>query len=151
MRTIEGARQLAASLVVAALAGCSSTPTATTSQSSSSSAPAGATVIKIGIDLPVSGADASTGIPTRNGAVQAIEEADAQGRAGRFHVRRPTISTTRCKASTIRRRARRNVARSSPTRVLAMIGPFNSSVARPRFRSPTTRARADQPSATNPA
>ena len=40
------------------------------------------TTLKIGIDLPTSGADASNGIPTRNGAVLAIEEANSKGLPG---------------------------------------------------------------------
>ncbi|MEO5953613.1 MAG: ABC transporter substrate-binding protein, partial [Chloroflexia bacterium] len=35
--------------------------------------------IKIGIDLPTSGADASSGVPARNGAELAIEQANAKG------------------------------------------------------------------------
>ena len=59
-------------LAAATLAACSG----------SGAGSAGGDTIKIGVDLPVSGADASIGIPTQNGAVQAIEEANAAGFAG---------------------------------------------------------------------
>ena len=36
------------------------------------------------IDLPLSGGDAAQGIPTRNGAVLAVEEANAKGVPGGF-------------------------------------------------------------------
>jgi len=53
-----------------------------TTSSSSSSSGATSGTIKIGVDLPVSGADASIGIPTQNGAVLAVEEANKNGFAG---------------------------------------------------------------------
>ena len=60
-----------ACIVPMMIAGCGShgTPGQTTVRSSADK------TIEIGIDLPVSGADASTGVPTRNGAVEAIEAA----------------------------------------------------------------------------
>src|ERR1700744_3823485 len=38
--------------------------------------------LRIGVDFPVSGADAAIGVPTQNGAVLAIEEANKRGFAG---------------------------------------------------------------------
>jgi len=151
MRTIEGARQLAASLVVAALAGCSSTPTATTSQSSSSSAP-GATVIKIGIDLPVSGADASTGIPARNGAVQAIEEADEKGAPAGFTFAAYDLDDAVQGVHDPAQGAQNTRVFVSDPAVLAMIGPFNSSVARAEIPITNDAGLAEiSASATNPS
>jgi len=92
MRLSPISRAVGAAVLVAMLAACtnnsSSTTSTTTSGStgSSTSAPSSgggsAQTIKIGIDLPVSGADASIGIPTQNGAVLAIEEANKNGFAG---------------------------------------------------------------------
>ncbi|MBF6613922.1 MAG: branched-chain amino acid ABC transporter substrate-binding protein, partial [Chloroflexi bacterium] len=45
----------------------------------STSAPASGDVVKIAVDLPASGADATDGIPTRNGMQLAIDEANAKG------------------------------------------------------------------------
>ena len=71
--------RLSAAVVLGALA-ASATPFALRAPASAQ----GAQVIKIGIDLPVSGGDAAQGIPTRNGAVLAIEEANARHALGSF-------------------------------------------------------------------
>src|SRR6202011_630321 len=74
MRQSPVSRSLAALALGALLAGCNSSTT-------SSSGASGGTV-KVGVDLPVSGADASIGLPTQNGAVLAVEEANKNGFAG---------------------------------------------------------------------
>ena len=119
-------------------AGCSSNSSTSTSQSeatagasaSSTTQTSADKVIRIGIDLPVSGADASTGIPTQNGAVLAIEEANSKGLPGGFKlvpnalddaqqgVHDPALGAQNVKTFI-----------ADPT-VLAMIGPFNSNVAK---------------------
>ena len=71
-------RAAAAFALAAVLAACNSS--SSTSSSSSSGATGG--TVKIGVDLPVSGADASIGIPTQNGVVLAVEEANKNGFAG---------------------------------------------------------------------
>src|ERR1700736_181841 len=50
----------------------------TGSTSSSGQNAASGTVIKIGADLPVSGADASDGVPTKNGVLLAVQDANDQ-------------------------------------------------------------------------
>jgi branched-chain amino acid transport system substrate-binding protein len=90
---------------------------------------AGETTIKIGIDLPVSGADASTGIPTRNGAVQAIEEANAHAPAG-FKFSAYDLDDAVQGAHDPAQGAQNTKAFISDAAVLAMIGPFNSNVAK---------------------
>ncbi len=59
------------------------TPTAmaaaTTGTAPTAGTSGGSNIIKIGIDLPVSGGDASVGIPTRNGMQLAIDQANAKG------------------------------------------------------------------------
>jgi branched-chain amino acid transport system substrate-binding protein len=123
MRYSNFARFAVVALGLAVLAGCSST--STTSQSSSGAG----TIIKIGIDLPVSGADASTGIPTRNGAVEAIEDASAKAPAG-FSFAAYDLDDAVQGAHDPAQGAQNVRAFISDAAVLAMIGPFNSSVAR---------------------
>ena len=132
MQTIAATSRLAALAALVGLVGCSGTTTTTTSQSSSGSASAvaGATVIKIGIDMPVSGADASTGIPTRNGAVQAIEEADRKGAPAGFTFVAYDLDDAVQGVHDPAQGAQNTRAFVSDDAVLAMIGPFNSSVAR---------------------
>ena len=79
--------------------------------------------------MPVSGADASTGIPTRNGAVLAIEEADAAGVPGGYRFAAYDLDDAP-QGTHDPAQGAQNVRQfvADPT-VLAMIGPFNSSVA----------------------
>ncbi|MBV9440713.1 MAG: branched-chain amino acid ABC transporter substrate-binding protein [Candidatus Eremiobacteraeota bacterium] len=84
--------------------------------------------VKIGVDLPTSGADATNGIPTRNGVILAIEQANAKHPPVRFDasslddavqgVHDPAQGAQNVKTF---------IADAS---VLGMIGPFNSNVAK---------------------
>lgn len=121
-------RVAAVIVAVAFVAGCSSSTTSS-SQSTSSSAPAGGKTIKIGIDLPVSGADASTGIPTRNGAVLAIEEAGAAAVPGGYTFAAYDLDDAPQGAHDPAQGAQNVRQFVSDAAVLAMIGPFNSNVA----------------------
>jgi branched-chain amino acid transport system substrate-binding protein len=89
-----------------------------------------ATVIKIGIDLPISGADASIGIPTENGAILAIEQANAKHVAGPNVVFQPYVLDDAVQGKHDPAQGAQNVKTfiADPA-VLAMIGPFNSNVA----------------------
>src|SRR5476651_2720120 len=111
--------RILALLVAAALAGCSN--------SSNSS---GGETIKIGVDLPVSGADASIGIPTQNGAVYAIEEANMAGFAGgKFKLAASLLDDAvqgKHDPAAGAQNVKTFIADSS---VLGMVGPFNSNVA----------------------
>jgi branched-chain amino acid transport system substrate-binding protein len=93
--------------------------------------PAGAAggVVKIGIDLPISGADASIGIPTQNGALLAIEQANAKHAGGTFTFQ-PVVLDDAVQGKHDPAQGAQNVKTfiADPT-VLAMIGPFNSNVA----------------------
>jgi len=153
MRTIGGVNRAVALVALAGLAGCQAAPTATTSQASSGSAsPAAAvTTIKIGIDLPVSGADASTGIPTRSGAVQAIEETDAAGAPAGFTFAAYDLDDAVQGAHDPAQGAQNTRAFVSDDAVLAMVGPFNSSVAKAEIPITNDAGLAQiSPSATNP-
>ncbi len=127
--------RLCAALVVMTLgASCSSS---TTSQSSSSGASpaasaggaAGGAVIKIGVDLPLSGGDASNGIPTRNGVVLAVEEANKAGVPGGFTFAVDDLDDAVAGAHDPAQGAQNVKNFVSDSAVLAMVGPFNSSVA----------------------
>ena len=128
------AKLSAAALCGLLAAGCSSTSTSTTQSSSGTSSTAAdasaGNAIKIGIDMPVSGADASTGIPTRNGAVQAIEEANAKGLPGGFKLVGYDLDDAVQGAHDPAQGAQNTKQFVSDAAVLAMIGPFNSSVAK---------------------
>lgn len=122
MRLCSGLGLPLAVFLSASLAACSAPKSAQTSQASSD-----ATDVKIGIDLPVSGADASTGIPTRNGAVLAIEEANRAGGGINFVAfdLDDAVGGTHDPGQ-----GAQNVKQFvSDASVLAMVGPFNSNVA----------------------
>ncbi len=123
MHGIRSSCALVAALFAASLVACSSSRTANGGGSSAN----GKTVAKIGIDLPVSGADASTGIPTRNGAILAIEEANRAGTGLQFAAfdLDDAVGGAHDPGQGAQN-VRQFVADAS---VLAMIGPFNSNVA----------------------
>ncbi|MBD5633560.1 MAG: branched-chain amino acid ABC transporter substrate-binding protein [Candidatus Eremiobacteraeota bacterium] len=124
-----GFARLAVLTAVAFSTACSSSsPTSSSSQSTSdSSAPASLTV-KIGIDLPLSGADAANGIPTRDGAVQAIEDANAKGTHGITFVAYDLDDAVQG-AHDPAQGAQNVKSFVADDAVLGMVGPFNSSVA----------------------
>jgi len=136
MRLGNAAVRVVAGFSIAVLtAACSSS--STTSQSStaaatdSSGGSAGAgTPIKIGIDLPISGGDASTGIPTDNGAKLAISEADKAGVPGGFAFVADDIDDAVQGTHDPAQGAQNTKTFISDSAVLAMIGPFNSNVAK---------------------
>jgi branched-chain amino acid transport system substrate-binding protein len=87
--------------------------------------------VKIGIDLPVSGADASTGVPTENGAVLAIEEADKRGFAGGAYKLEASLLDDAVQGKHDPAAGAQNVKTFiADSAVLAMVGPFNSNVAK---------------------
>jgi branched-chain amino acid transport system substrate-binding protein len=131
MRLGNAAVRALAGLTIAVLtAGCTSS--STTSQSSSATATGSAasgTAIKIGIELPLSGGDASNGIPTRNGAVLAIEEANKAGVPGGFSFVSDDLDDAVQGAHDPAQGAQNTKNFISDDAVLAMLGPFNSNVA----------------------
>jgi len=117
-------------VLAAILAACSSPSPTTSSSSGTSSAPSGDT-IKIGVDLPVSGADASIGIPTQNGAVMAIEEANKNGfGGGKFKLEAALLDDAVQGKHDPAAGAQNVKTFISDSDVLGMIGPFNSNVAK---------------------
>jgi branched-chain amino acid transport system substrate-binding protein len=111
--------RLLALLAAAVLAACSNSSTG-----------GGSDTIKIGVDLPVSGADASIGIPTQNGAVMAIEEANKAGFAGgKFKLAASLLDDAVQGVHDPAAGAQNVKTFISDTSVLGMVGPFNSNVA----------------------
>jgi branched-chain amino acid transport system substrate-binding protein len=121
---------------LSALVGCTSSSSTSTTQSEATASASGSgaqpagTTIKIGIDLPVSGADASTGIPTQNGAILAIEEANAKGLPGGFKLSADALDDAVQGVHDPAQGAQNTKTFIADPGVLAMIGPFNSNVAK---------------------
>jgi len=116
---------VACALAVAPCAGCKASHHAATS--AATIAPVG--TIRIGIDLPVSGADASIGIPTQNGAVLAIEQADARGLPGGFRIAAEPLDDAVDGVHDPAQGAENVKSFISDPAVLGIIGPYNSNVA----------------------
>jgi len=121
MRSIRPGSALPTALVlVIALAACSSP----------ASAPAGNT-IKIGIDLPLSGADAAVGQPIDNGAILAVEQANAAGfDGGTFKVDADSLDDTTQGLHDPAQGAQNVKTLIGDPAVLAIVGPYNSNVAK---------------------
>jgi branched-chain amino acid transport system substrate-binding protein len=87
--------------------------------------------IKIGVDLPVSGADAAIGIPTQNGVVLAIEAANARKFAGGAYKLEASLLDDAVEGKHDPAAGAQNVKTFiADAAVLAMVGPFNSNVAK---------------------
>jgi len=127
-------RSLGSLALVAMLSACGTSTSTTTSSSgttSASSAPAGGpTTVAIGVDMPLSGDDASIGVPTKNGVLLAIEEANkAKALPDGFTLVDKTLDDAvqgKHDPAAGAQNVKTFIADSS---VLAMVGPFNSNVA----------------------
>jgi branched-chain amino acid transport system substrate-binding protein len=87
--------------------------------------------LSIGVDLPVSGADAAIGVPTQNGAVLAIEEANKHGFAGGTWKLASSLLDDAVQGKHDPAAGAQNVKTFiADSSVMAMIGPFNSNVAK---------------------
>jgi len=119
-----------AAVLVLALAACSSNG-AGSSGAASPAASGSRGTITIGIDLPLSGADASDGRPTANGAILAIEQANAHGFAhGAFTLEADLLDDAVQGKHDPAAGAQNVKTFIADASVLAMIGPFNSNVAK---------------------
>jgi branched-chain amino acid transport system substrate-binding protein len=123
---------LVVALLVAACSNTSSTTTTTTTSGASAAPAAGSGgTLKVGVDLPVSGADAAIGIPTQNGAVLAVEEANANGFAGGVYKLDTSLLDDAVQGKHDPAAGAQNVKTFiADSAVLGMIGPFNSNVAK---------------------
>jgi branched-chain amino acid transport system substrate-binding protein len=87
--------------------------------------------LRIGVDLPVSGADAAIGVPTQNGAVLAIEDANKHGFAAGAWKLDASLLDDAVQGKHDPAAGAQNVKTFiSDSSVMAMIGPFNSNVAK---------------------
>ncbi|GAC1415549.1 MAG: ABC transporter substrate-binding protein [Candidatus Velthaea sp.] len=124
--------RLLALFCAAALAACSSSTTSGSSSSATSTdAPAASgDTLKIGVDFPVSGADASDGLPAQNGAVLAVEEANKAGFAGGKFKLATSLLDDAVQGKHDPAQGAQNVKTFiADGSVMAMVGPFNSNVA----------------------
>ncbi len=87
-------------------------------------------VIKIGISLPVSGAETTQGVPTRNGAVLAIEEANAAAVPGGFKFAAFDLDDAVQGVHDPAQGAQNVKTFVADAAVVGMVGPFNSNVAK---------------------
>ncbi len=86
--------------------------------------------IKIGIDLPVSGGDAASNIPTENGALLAIEEANAKGLPHGYKIVASILDDAVQGKHDPAQGAQNVRTFISDPDVLAFVGPGNSNVAK---------------------
>ena len=117
-----------AAVLVLALVACSANGGGSSGASPGAS---GGGTIAIGIDLPLSGADASDGRPTANGAILAIEQANAHGFAHGAYTLKAELLDDAVQGKHDPAAGAQNVKTfiADPS-VLAMVGPFNSNVAK---------------------
>jgi branched-chain amino acid transport system substrate-binding protein len=139
MRLSVVTRACFAGALVALVSACSSSTTSTSSTAASSApassaaAPAAGSggTIKIGVDLPVSGADASDGVPTSNGVTLAIDQANKNGfTGGVFKLEGDLLDDTVQGKHDPAAGAQNVKTFIADSAVLAMVGPFNSNVAK---------------------
>ncbi len=110
-----------AAALVAGIAGCSS---------SSGTGGAGGNVIKIGIDLPLSGADASIGVPTQYGAQLAVKQANANNAIPGFSIEADVLDDAVNGVHDPAQGAKNIQSFAADNAVVGVVGPFNSNVAR---------------------
>jgi len=94
------------------------------------SASAAGQTYKIGIDLPTSGADASDGIPTKNGALLAIADANAKGMPGGIKLQAEPLDDAVQGKHDPAQGAQNLKTFAADSSVVGVVGPFNSNVAK---------------------
>lgn len=128
-----------------AVAGCSSQSSQTSNGSS------GGSVIKIGIELPLSGADASIGVPTQYGAQLAIKQANEKNLVPGFSFQADVLDDAVNGVHDPAQGAKNIESFGADPAVLGVIGPFNSNVARAEIPlSNSLQLALISPSNTNP-
>ena len=126
-RWLLAATALAASSAM--LAACSSNSN-TQNASTQNSTAAGGTVIRIGADLPVSGGDASDGVPTANGVKLAVIDANKRKLIPGYTIEASVVDDAVNGKHNPSQGAKNIQAFASDPTVLAVVGPFNSNVAK---------------------
>ncbi|HEV2879613.1 MAG TPA: branched-chain amino acid ABC transporter substrate-binding protein [Candidatus Eremiobacteraceae bacterium] len=109
-------------LTSAALAGCTGNAPSGTS--------GGGSVVRIGSDLPVSGGDASDGVPTANGVKLAVIDANKRHLIPGFTIVASIVDDAVNGVHNPSQGAKNIQAFASDSAVLGVVGPFNSNVAK---------------------
>lgn len=133
------------------------TSTAATSSAKVAAAATGATgaiakgsTIKIGIDLPITGADASDGVPAENGAKLAIDQANAKGTVAGYKLEATVLDDAVNGVHDPAQGARNTQQFIGDSATVAFVGPFNSNVAKVEIPISNEAGLAQiSPSATN--
>jgi branched-chain amino acid transport system substrate-binding protein len=86
--------------------------------------------IKIGVDLPLSGGDAQNGQPTLKGAVLAVDEANQAGGVGGYRLELTTQDHSVGGKYNEQQAAKNMRALATDRDVVAVVGPYNSAVAK---------------------
>jgi len=115
-------------LAAVLIGGCAK-QSSSVSQSTSAGNAAG-NVIKIGIDLPISGADASIGVPTQYGAQLAIKQANEKNLVPGFTFEADVLDDAVNGTHDPAQGAKNIETFGADPALLGVIGPFNSNVAR---------------------
>jgi branched-chain amino acid transport system substrate-binding protein len=106
--------------------------------------------IKIGIDLPITGADASDGVPAENGAKLAIDQANAKGTVAGYKLEATVLDDAVNGVHDPAQGARNTQQFIGDSATVAFIGPFNSNVAKVEIPISNEAGLAQiSPSATN--
>ena len=131
----------------AALGGC----TGSSSGGNTNTNAASGNVIKIGADLPISGADASDGVPTKNGVLLAAQDANARHLIPGFTVEADVLDDAVNGVHNPPQGAKNVQALASDNGVIGIVGPFNSNVAQAEIPLSNSLGIAIvSPSTTNP-
>jgi branched-chain amino acid transport system substrate-binding protein len=84
--------------------------------------------IDVGVDLPMSGAEASNGVPTLNGVKFAVDQINAQGGIKGFRLGVDSLDDSVNGVHNPQKGAQNVQQLAANPKVLAMVGPFNSNV-----------------------
>jgi branched-chain amino acid transport system substrate-binding protein len=118
-------------LRAAVVAGLTASLAACSGSSSGSSTSGGVPTIEIGVDLPLNGADAAVGVPTANGAILAVEQANAAGfEGGKFKLTTIVLDDSVQGKHDPAAGAQNVKTFIADQAVLGMVGPYNSNVAK---------------------
>lgn len=119
----------ACALSGALLSGCSGNSSGQSSQNAGSNSASGG-VIKIGVDLPLSGGDASDGVPTANGVKLAVIDANKRHLVPGFTLEASIVDDAVNGVHSPNQGVKNIQSFYSDSAVLGVVGPFNSNVAK---------------------
>jgi branched-chain amino acid transport system substrate-binding protein len=130
MLGITGARRLSIAALLALTLGATGCSNSSGGSGTNSSPAAQGNVIKIGADLPISGADASDGVPTKHGVELAVIEANKRNLIPGFTLQADILDDAVNGVHNPSQGAKNVQAFASDDAVLGIVGPFNSNVAK---------------------